>query len=59
MSTNNNLFFKRGSQANLNNITASIDGAFYLTTDTNRLYIGNGGVPALLNQTVQMVSSLA
>ena len=58
MSTNNNLFFKRGSQANLNNITASIDGAFYLTTDTNRLYIGNGGVPALLNQTVQMVSSL-
>jgi hypothetical protein len=52
MSTNNNLFFKRGSQANLNNITASIDGAFYLTTDTNRLYIGNGGVPALLNQTV-------
>ena len=35
-----NVLFKRGLQANLpkSNI---IDGAFYLTTDTNRLYIGN------------------
>ena len=40
-----NVLFKRGTQAELNAlITASKikDGAFYLTTDTNRLYVGNG-----------------
>ena len=33
--------FKWGNQSNLNNITASnlIPGTFYLTTDTNRLYL--------------------
>ena len=38
-----NVLFKRGTQAELNAlITASKikDGAFYLTTDTHRLYIG-------------------
>lgn len=51
------LLFKRGTQASLNTITESIDGAFYLTTDTHRLYIGDGAKPKLLNQTVQIVDS--
>lgn len=62
MATNNtpaNILFKRGTQQALNAKigTASFtDGTFYLTTDTNRLYVGNGSTtPALLNQTVQIV----
>lgn len=37
-----NLQFLRGSQTKLNNLTASQikDGAFYLTEDTHRLYVG-------------------
>lgn len=35
-----NVFFKRGLQANVPVSTGAIEGAFYLTTDTNRLYIG-------------------
>lgn len=37
-----NVFFNRGTQAHLNNLAANkkVDGAFYLTTDTNRLYVG-------------------
>lgn len=59
-----NVLFKRGLQANLptSNI---IDGAFYLTTDTNRLYIGstNGvtnGTPELveLNKSITVVNSV-
>ena len=34
-----NVYFKRGLQASLPSNSANIvDGAFYLTTDTNRLY---------------------
>lgn len=59
-----NVLFKRGLQANLpeNNI---VDGAFYLTTDTNRLYIGStngvaGGTPKLveLNKSITIVESV-
>ena len=61
--TNNtpvNILFKRGTQAALNNMQTSVNGTFYLTTDTNRLYIGNGtAAPALLNQTVQIVPNVA
>ena len=57
--TTNNILFKRGTQAALNNMQTSVNGTFYLTTDTNRLYIGNGtAAPALLNQTVQIVSEV-
>ena len=36
-----NVYFKRGLQASLPSNSANIvDGAFYLTTDTNRLYVG-------------------
>jgi hypothetical protein len=35
-----NVAFKRGLSANLP-IGNAVDGVFYLTTDTNRLYVGN------------------
>jgi hypothetical protein len=55
-----NVLFKRGLQANLPTSSsigdkAIVDGAFYLTTDTNRLYVGKGNSLALLNQTVQII----
>ncbi len=57
------LMFKRGAQASLNDIIAqkkAIDGCFYLTEDTHRLYVGQGNdtAPILLNQTVQVVQRL-
>lgn len=57
-----NVIFKRGSQSSLNNV-ARVDGQLLLTTDTNRLYAdinttGNTVVRQLLNQTVQIVSSM-
>ena len=56
-----NVIFKRGLQANLPNQVE--DGVFYLTTDTNRLYIGQSNGTSvdkkLLNQTVQIVPTLA
>lgn len=52
------LLFKKGLQSDLDKVTSSVNGAFYLTTDTNRLYIGNGSdKPKLLNQTVQIIDS--
>lgn len=54
---NSNVLFKRGLQSALPSTV--IDGAFYLTTDTHRLYVGQGTTPVLLNQTVQFVNSIA
>lgn len=54
---NPNVLFKRGLQSALPNTV--IDGAFYLTTDTHRLYVGQGTTPVLLNQTVQFVNNIA
>lgn len=56
------LMFKRGTQSKLNGIITGKQGAegcFYLTTDTNRLYIAqaNNTAPVLLNQTVQVVEN--
>lgn len=55
-----NVLFKRGTQANL--ATAQhIDGCFYLTTDTHRLYVGEGGAIVPVNQgviTVEEVNKL-
>lgn len=58
-----NVFFKRGLQASLPKGSANIvDGAFYLTTDTNRLYVGknNGSENVLveLNQSINTVNSI-
>ena len=52
-----NVLFKRGLQANLpkSNI---IDGAFYLTTDTNRLYVGNNTELVELNKSITVVKSV-
>ena len=58
-----NLMFKRGTQKSLNENyivkNLSEDGCFYLTTDTNRLYVSQGAnkAPVLLNQTVQIVNT--
>lgn len=54
-----NLIFKRGLQSALP--TTAQDGVFYLTTDTNRLYVGqsNSTAPVLLNQTVQIVPAVS
>lgn len=53
-----NVMFKRGLQSKLP--STAVNGAFYLTTDTNRLYVGvaDGKAPVLLNQTIQFIDSL-
>lgn len=48
--------FKRGLQSALP--ATAQDGVFYLTTDSNRLYVGQGTKMALLNQTVQIVANV-
>ena len=60
MAEKTNLLFKRGAQSTLDTLTSSVEGAFYLTTDTNKLYIGKGEnlAPELLNQSVLIVTSL-
>ena len=54
-----NVVFKRGLQSAIDaaSFTAE-DGVFYLTTDTNRLYIGQGNDKKLLNQTVQIIPNI-
>lgn len=54
-----NVLFKRGLQAALPAANAAEDGVFYLTQDTNRLYVGQGTNLKLLNQTVQFVDNVA
>jgi hypothetical protein len=59
MANNPMIKFLRGSQEKFESLGTYADGVFYLTTDTNRLYIGNGdATPALLNQTVQVVAKV-
>lgn len=60
-----NVFFKRGLSSALPTASANIiDGAFYLTTDTNRLYVGKrnaadtGNVLVELNQSINIVNSV-
>lgn len=54
-----NVFFKRGLQANLP--TAGSNGSFYLTTDTNRLYVCNSdnGPLVELNQSINTVAKMS
>lgn len=53
-----NVLFKRGSSANLPLETFQAqDGVFYLTTDTNRLYVGNGTKLAEINRYVKTVAN--
>lgn len=51
-----NVVFKRGYQADLPNVAE--DGVFYLTQDTNRLYVGQSTSLQLLNQNVSIVPNL-
>lgn len=62
-----NVLFKRGLSAGLPT-SGAIEGAFYLTTDTNRLYIGKNLaaegqapniVPVELNQSITIKNNLA
>ena len=52
-----NVLFKRGMQKSLD-AAQTIEGAFYLTKDTHRLYVGQDGEKVLLNQTVSFVESV-
>ena len=54
-----NVAFKRGSSANLP-IGNAVDGVFYLTTDTNRLYVGNSNKQLVdLNRYIRTVASVS
>ena len=53
-----NVSFKRGLSTALSNVTVE-DGVFYLTTDTNRLYVGQGSKLAELNQSVTTYATWA
>lgn len=53
-----NVSFKRGSSTALPNITVE-DGVFYLTTDTHRLYVGQGTNLEELNQSVTTYATWA
>ena len=53
-----NVMFKRGLSTALPK-TGLIDGAFYLTTDTNKLYWSDGKALNPLNSNVHNVASIA
>ena len=53
-----NVSFKRGLSTALSNVAVA-DGLFYLTTDTNRLYVGQGSKLAELNQSVTTYATWA
>lgn len=52
--------FLRGSQENFNKIGTYVEGVFYLTDDTNRLYVGDkNGKAALLNSAINVYDKVA
>ena len=53
-----NVSFKRGLSTALSTVAVE-DGVFYLTTDTNRLYVGQGSKLAELNQSVTTYATWA
>ena len=53
-----NVVFKRGLHANLPAANAATDGVFYLTEDTNRLYVGQGTKLVELNKSIEIVNSI-
>lgn len=56
-----NVLFKRGLEANLPASGSAVDGALYFTTDTKRLFLGNGTALLPIAEgitTVESVSSL-
>lgn len=57
MATYDKLRFLQGTQTALDAMTSSESGAFYLTTDTHRLYIGEGGKPVPVNEGVTVLAN--
>jgi len=57
-----NVLFKQGTQASLDTIRTNktaIEGSFYLTNDTHRLYIGRANGDAVpVNEGVNTVATL-
>lgn len=52
-----NVKFLKGTQSNFNGLTSFTDGAFYLTTDTDRLYFAQSETECVpLNQFIRTVS---
>ena len=56
-----NVLFKRGLQADLYKLMqgGATDGCFYLTTDSHRLYVGQGSKAVPVNEGVTSVASLS
>lgn len=55
-----NVFFKRGHQAALDAMTTFVEGAFYLTDDTNRLYFAQASNKLVdLNQYIHIIANRA
>jgi hypothetical protein len=54
-----NVLFKRGLHSALPASNAATDGVFYLTTDTNRLYVGQGTKLVELNKSITVVDTIA
>lgn len=60
-----NVMFKRGTQAALNTLIAGsgnrfVDGSFYLTSDTNRLYVAQSATNLVeLNKSITVVQSVS
>lgn len=53
-----NVFFKRGHQADLDLLNSYIEGSFYLTDDTNRLYFAQSSSSLVdLNQYIHFVAT--
>lgn len=54
-----NVMFKRGTQASLSNLKSFVDGAFYLTTDTDRLYVAQSSTELVeLNKSITIVNDV-
>jgi hypothetical protein len=52
-----NVKFLRGEQSKLNNLTSFVEGAFYLTSDTDRLYFAQSNNELVyLNRYIATVS---
>mgnify|MGYP003292369069 CR=1 FL=1 len=59
MANNVNVSFLKGTQANFDALTSYVAGAFYLTTDNNRLYFADSTTKAnYLNKYVHSVNSI-
>lgn len=55
-----NVSFKRGTAANLAKLSTYTDGCFYLTSDTNRLYVAQSASNLVeLNKSIEIVANVA